>query len=150
MELKLPPVVVLFIFGLLMYLLDRFLPIGGFDFFGRLFLAKILLGLAATIGMISVIQFFRAKTSVDPTKPDKATNLVAIGLFAYTRNPMYLSLLLILLALALRLGNAFNILLAVGFVSYMNRFQIIPEEKALAKLFDKEFQMYCEKVRRWF
>lgn len=150
MELKLPPVVVFFIFGLLMYLLDRFLPIGGFDFFGRLFLAKILLGSAATIGMLSVIQFFRAKTSVDPTKPDKATKLVATGLFAYTRNPMYLSLLLILLAIALRLGNAFNILLAVGFVSYMNRFQIIPEEKALAKLFGKEFQLYCKKVRRWF
>jgi len=150
MELKLPPVVVLFIFCLLMYLLDRFLPFGEFEFFGRNYLIYGLSGLAVLIGLISVGHFFSTKTTVDPTKPNKASKLVTTGIFAYSRNPMYLGLLLFLLAWGLWLGNAFNILLAAGFVSYMNRFQILPEENALTKLFGKEFLVYCKQVRRWF
>ena len=150
MELKLPPVVVLFVFALLMYLMDRFLPFGEFEFFGRHYLGSGLIILAVLIGFIALGHFFRTKTTVDPTKPDKTSTLVTGGIFAFSRNPMYLAMLLLLLAFGLRLGNAFNILLAAGFVSYMNRFQIIPEEKALTKLFGKEFQLYCKKVRRWF
>jgi len=150
MELKLPPVVVLFIFALLMYLLDRFLPFGEFEFFGRYYLSAGLIILAVLIGFISLGQFFRTKTTVDPTKPNKASALVTSGIFAFSRNPMYLSMLLLLLAFGLRLGNAFNVLIAAGFVSYMNRFQIAPEEKALTKLFGKEFLLYCKNVRRWF
>jgi protein-S-isoprenylcysteine O-methyltransferase Ste14 len=63
---------------------------------------------------------------------------------------MYLALLLILLAWGLWLGNAFNTLLAAGFVGYMNRFQIIPEEEALTAMFGKRYQQYCKQVRRWF
>jgi protein-S-isoprenylcysteine O-methyltransferase Ste14 len=63
---------------------------------------------------------------------------------------MYLAILLVLLAWGLWLGNAFNTLLAAGFVGYMNKFQIRPEEEALATIFGKEFQQYCTQVRRWF
>jgi protein-S-isoprenylcysteine O-methyltransferase Ste14 len=55
-----------------------------------------------------------------------------------------------LLAFGLWLGNVFNTLLAAGFVSYMNAYQIIPEEEALVKLYGKDYQQYCIKVRRWF
>lgn len=150
MELKLPPVVVLFGFGIAMYLLDRFLPFGEFDFFGRTYLKSFLLLLAVLISMISLGQFFASKTTADPTKPEKASKLVTTGIYRYTRNPMYLAMLLLLLALGLSLGNAFNVLLAAGFVGYMNRFQIIPEERALLTIFRKEYQQYCTKVRRWF
>lgn len=150
MELKLPPVVVLFIFALLMYLLDRFLPFGEFEFFGRLYLSSGLGILAVIIGFISLGHFFKTKTTVNPAKPDKASTLVTNGIFGFSRNPMYLSMLLLLIVFGLRLGNAFNILLAAGFVSYMNQFQISPEEKALTKLFGKEFELYCKSVRRWF
>lgn len=145
-----PPVVVLFIFALLMYLLDRFLPFGEFVFFGQHYLIYVLSGLAILIGFISVAHFFKTKTTVDPTKPNKASKLVTSGIFAFSRNPMYLSMLLMLLAFGLWLGNAFNLLLAAGFVSYMNRFQISPEERALLHLFGKEYQLYCKNVRRWF
>lgn len=150
MELKLPPIVVLFIFALLMYLLDRFLPFGEFEFFGRYYLSTGLIISAVLISFISFGQFFRKKTTIDPTNPEKASNLITSGIFAFSRNPIYLALLLLLLAFGLRLGNAFNVLLAAGFVSYMNRFQIAPEEKALVKLFGKEFERYCKNVRRWF
>jgi len=150
MKLKVPPVVVFLVFGLLMYLLARFLPIGYFDFFGRTYLVYALFVIAGSIGFISLLQFFRSKTTVDPTAPSKASKLVTSGIYQYSRNPMYLGLLLILLAWGLWLGNAFNVLLAAGFVGYMNAFQVVPEEGALSQLFGKEYKQYCTLVRRWF
>ena len=132
MELKLPPVVVFLIFALGMYLLDAFLPFGEFDFFGRMYLKSFLLFLAVLVGFFPLAQFYRSKTTVDPRRPNSASKLVTNGIYGYTRNPMYLAMLLILLAFGLHLGNAFNVLLAAGFVAYMNRFQISPEEQALS------------------
>lgn len=150
MKLKLPPAIVFLIFGSLMYLLAEFLPVGYFDFFGRRYLIKGLLLLAVVISCVALIQFYLAKTSIDPKNPSKASSLVSNGIYKYSRNPIYLGLLLILLAWALWLGNAFNVLLAAGFVSYMNAFQIQPEEASLTSLFGKEYKNYCIKVRRWF
>ena len=150
MELKLPPVIVFLLFALGMYLLSLWLPFGFFDFFGRLLLAKVLIGLAVTIGLISLVQFFRSKTTVNPQKPNRASSLVTNGLYAFSRNPMYLALLLLLLAVGLYFGNAFNTLIAAGFVGYMNRFQIIPEERLLLDKFGKAYTQYLTKTRRWF
>ncbi|WP_244745039.1 methyltransferase family protein [Maribacter dokdonensis] len=133
-----------------MYLLDLVLPIGYFDFFGRLMLAKFLVGIGMVIALLALLQFRFAKTTVDPTKPDKAQSLVVSGVFKFSRNPMYLALLLILLALGIFLGNAFNTLVAAGFVAYMNRFQIIPEEQILLNKFGRSFKDYCILTRRWF
>lgn len=137
-------------FAIAMYVLERFLPIGAFDFFGRTYLIIALLLSAVLISMISLAQFLVSKTTVDPTNPQKTTKLVTNGVYAITRNPMYLAMLLLLLGFGLHLGNAFNVLLAAGFVGYMNHFQIIPEERALQTIFGKEYQHYCAKVRRWF
>ncbi|SEC53185.1 Protein-S-isoprenylcysteine O-methyltransferase Ste14 [Maribacter dokdonensis] len=150
MELKVPPVIVFLCFGSIMYLLDLVLPIGYFDFFGRLMLAKFLVGIGMVIALLALIQFRFAKTTVDPTKPDKAQSFVVSGVFKFSRNPMYLALLLILLALGIFLGNAFNTLVAAGFVAYMNRFQIIPEEQILLNKFGRSFKDYCILTRRWF
>ncbi|MGB5274970.1 MAG: isoprenylcysteine carboxylmethyltransferase family protein [Flavobacteriaceae bacterium] len=150
MELKIPPALVFVCFGILMYLLAEFLPIGHFDFFGRGYLMKALVGMAMVIGLLALIQFFRAKTTADAARPNKTSSLVTNGIYRYSRNPMYLALLMVLLAWGLYLGNAFNTLVAAGFVGYMNRFQISAEEKALAKLFGKAYQQYCVNVRRWF
>lgn len=137
-------------FAIAMYVLERFLPFGAFDFFGRTYLIIALLLSAVLISMISLAQFLISKTTVDPTNPQKTTKLVTNGVYAITRNPMYLAMLLLLLGFGLHLGNAFNVLLATGFVAYLNHFQIIPEERALQTIFGKEYQHYCAKVRRWF
>lgn len=150
MKLKVPPVFVFLFFALSMYLLAKWLPVGYFDFFGRIYLMSGLLFVAVGILLISLFQFFRAKTSVDPMKPSKVSTLVTHGLYKYSRNPMYLAMLLFLLAWGIWLGNAFNTLLAALFVGYMNRFQVLPEEEALLKAFGKEYQQYLAKVRRWF
>jgi protein-S-isoprenylcysteine O-methyltransferase Ste14 len=150
MELKVPPVLVFLSFAIVMYLVSLFLPVGFFDFFGRFILAKILLLCAGLIGLVSLFQFFRNKTTVDPMNPEKVNQLVTSGLYKYSRNPMYLALLMVLLALGLYLGNAFNTLVAAGFVGYMNRFQIIPEERILLARFGKDFKSYQIATRRWF
>lgn len=150
MELKLPPAIVFLLFALGMYLLSSLLPFGFFEFFGRLVLVKIFIGLATVIGLVSVIQFLVSKTTVNPTTPDKASSLVTKGLYKFSRNPMYLAMLLVLLAVGLKFGNAFNTLIAAGFVGYMNRFQIVPEERMLLAKFGKQYKEYLAKTRRWF
>lgn len=150
MELKIPPALVFICFGVLMYLLAEFLPVGQFEFFGQRYLIIILLAMAMVIALLALFQFFRAKTTAGPSRPYKASTLVTNGIYGFTRNPMYLALLMILLAWGLSLGNAFNTVVAAGFVGYMNRYQIVAEELALEKLFGKAYQQYCVKVRRWF
>ena len=150
MELKLPPAFVFLLFGLAMYLVAKFLPFGFFDFFGRVWLFMGLAIVGILMSIISLVQFYRAKTTVDPSKPNKASHLVVGGVYKFSRNPMYLSLLLLLLALGVALGNAFNVLVAAGFVAYMNHFQIVPEEKVLLEKFGREYKDYCILTRRWF
>lgn len=150
MKLKIAPIGIVLLFTGAMFLLAKYLPIGYFDFFGRTYLVVSLCSVALVICLISLFQFYRSRTSLDPLVPSKASRLVTGGLYQYSRNPMYLSMLLFLLAWGLYLGNAFNTLLAAGFVYYMNTFQIIPEEEALARKFGKVYQKYYIMVRRWF
>ncbi len=150
MKLKVPPVVVFIVFGGLMYVLAIFLPVGDFDFFGKYYLFMFLILMAFGIGTVALFHFIKANTTVDPAAPSKASSLVHDGLYRFSRNPMYLALLLLLLAWGIWLGNAFNTLLAAAFVGYINKFQIKPEEEALRTLFGKEYQRYCGNVRRWF
>ena len=150
MRLKIPPVLVFLFFGGLMFLLARFLPVGHFDFLGRNVLKWVLASLGVGIGLLAVFQFLKAGTSLDPSHPEKNTRLVVSGIYNLSRNPMYLGLLLLLLALGLHLGNAFNTLTAALFVAYMNRFQIAAEEEVLGEKYGSAYRQYCILVRRWF
>ena len=85
------------------------------------------------------ISFHQAKTTVNPLKPETASSLVTSSVYSYTRNPMYLGLAIILLAWTLYLGAAGGLLGVVGFLAYIQRFQIIPEERAMAQLFGDQF-----------
>ena len=150
MKPKIAPFAVFLITVLLMYALKRFLPFGYFDFFGRFYLMGALLVVALIVGVTALLQFYRANTTINPMRPENTRVLVTNGVYAISRNPMYFALLLLLLAWGLWLGNAFNTLIAAGFVSFMNKYQISLEEKALGKRFAKEYGDYLTKVRRWF
>lgn len=150
LERKVPPALVFLLFGGAMFLLERWLPAGEFDFFARRELIWGLNLLGLFLVSAGVLQFLLKRTTVDPVHPEKASKLVTGGLYRYSRNPMYLGLLVFLLAWGLALGNAFNTITAAGFVAYMNRFQIRPEERALEARFGAEFRQYCKLVRRWF
>jgi len=104
---------------------------------------------AVSVGLAGVVAFRRARTTVNPLQPERASALVTGGIYRHTRNPMYLAVATMLLAWGLWLGNALGPLGAVLFVAWMDRLQIPPEERALAALFGEEFERYRRKVRRW-
>ena len=100
-------------------------------------------------GIGGVLAFRRHETTVDPTRPHKASALVVASVYRHTRNPMYLGLALVLAAWAMYLANLVALLVLPAFIAYMTRFQIKPEEEALLDKFGAEFALYMSRVRRW-
>lgn len=95
------------------------------------------------------ISFRLAKTTVNPLKPEKASALVTSGIYQFTRNPMYVGFVAFLFALASFLGTVWGVGLIAVYIAYIQRFQILPEEKALTQLFQDEFESYKTQVRPW-
>jgi protein-S-isoprenylcysteine O-methyltransferase Ste14 len=104
---------------------------------------------SAAIALWAVASFARARTTINPLDPSRASTLVTGGIFRITRNPLCLSLLLLLIAYAVRLGSWAEWLGPVLFVAYVTRFQIIPEEEILARKFGAAFLAYKSRTRRW-
>ena len=149
LELKVPPPAVALVIAVLMWLLSLLAPTLAFTIPARILIA-ILLALAGLATAIAgVTTFARAKTTVNPTTPQKSSSLVSWGIYSVTRNPMYLGLLLELTAWAIFLSNPLPFLLLPVYMLYINRFQIEPEERALTALFGPEFAAYQSRVRRW-
>lgn len=149
METKIPPPLTTLLFGLVMWIVDGQISFGHMEFpGGSLFAyAAILVGIAIMIA--ANVSFRKAKTTVNPLSPDKASTLVDNGIFSRTRNPMYLGMLLILVGWFIGLGNIVNVIFLPAFVWYMTKFQIMPEEKALTGVFGSPYEDYLKRVRRW-
>ena len=96
-----------------------------------------------------VITFRHARTTLNPLKPETTSAIVTSGVYRFTRNPMYVGLALVLLAWAVFMSSAWSLLGLVCFILYMNRFQIMPEERALSGMFAASYSAYQAKVRRW-
>ena len=122
-----------------------------FDFAlpGREWIAAAFFTGALIIGLPAVFGFHRAKTTVNPLKPEASSALVTGGIYRWTRNPMYLAMLLLLVAWACIVANWAALAMLPLFVAYLNRFQIGPEERALQARFGGEFEQYKRTVRRW-
>jgi protein-S-isoprenylcysteine O-methyltransferase Ste14 len=113
-------------------------------------------GVAIVIALLGVgaavsgnIAFRRAKTTVNPFKPETASSLVTSGIYRVTRNPMYLGMLLVLVGWAVFLANGIAVIAVALFPAYITRFQIKPEERALMALFGEQYASYSSRVRRW-
>ncbi|MEH6471532.1 MAG: isoprenylcysteine carboxylmethyltransferase family protein [Halopseudomonas sp.] len=149
LELKIPPLLLVVIFVVVMKGVALLLPGARcLESFGLMALV-ILASAGAGIVIWGGLCFRRAKTTLDPTCPDTASSLVTSGVDRRTRNPMYLGFLLCLLGWGLFLANLLSLMLVGLFVVYMNRFQIEPEERALGSLFGVRFIEYKSRVRRW-
>ena len=149
LELKIPPPIVALATAGLIALASWGLPSWSVDFPGRRAAAAVLAGAGAAININSVLSFRRAKTTINPMAPGSASRLMRSGLYAVTRNPMYLGLFGLLLGWGIFLANPAALLPLAAFILYMNRFQILPEERALAERFGEEFLAYRSQVRRW-
>jgi protein-S-isoprenylcysteine O-methyltransferase Ste14 len=105
--------------------------------------------LSAVIALLAFAGFGLARTTINPLHPSRASTLVTGGIFRFTRNPLCLSLLLLLISYAVRLDSWAVWLGPALFAAYITRFQIIPEESALAAKFGAAFQAYRSRTRRW-
>lgn len=149
LELKIPPPALAFLIGLAMWGLSLGTTPLDVPASIRLSCALAIAVIGAGIALAGVLSFRRAKTTINPTRPQKASSLVCSGIYGITRNPMYVGLLLVLVGWSVYLAAPWALLGVAGFVFYIERFQIQPEERALAALFGAEFADYKERVRRW-
>ncbi len=149
MELKIPPPLLALFLGYLMWSFAKQVSYGAveFEYLNALSLVTLFIGLS--IELAAIIPFRLAKTTVNPMKPNTASRIISSGIYSYSRNPMYLGTLTLLLALTFWLGNVFNILFLIVFIGYITKFQIKPEERILEELFAEEYILYRKKVRRW-
>lgn len=149
LELKIPPVAVFAIFAGAMWGLDSQCPFAALSISWKWPLALALFVPGLIGGMVGVLTFFKAHTTVHPGRPEHAAALVTSGIYRFTRNPMYLGLLLMLASWSLVLANGLAMVLLPAFVVGMNRLQIIPEERILRAKFGNQFDAYARTVRRW-
>jgi len=149
LELKIPPVVVWLICAGLMWLVSWAFPAFDFSVPARHVLSAGLTLSGLVVSTLGAASFRKAGTTLNPLKPDTSSALVASGIYRLTRNPMYLGFLLTLVGWATFLANALAFGWLPAFIFYMNRFQIVPEERALTEKFGRDFVAYQSKVRRW-
>ena len=119
----------------------RFTSLAG-QIFGGILLVKGLALLVLAGGL-----FKRAETDMIPFK--NVTALVTTGVYAHTRNPMYLGMALVLLGCAVTVGATTALAIAPIFMVIIELRYIRPEEDMLRELFPEEFPEYCTRVRRW-
>jgi len=141
-----PPVVAL-MFIVIAYFLGRFAPL---PFSAPVILRYI--GLAITfvgflLAIAALIEFRKARTTLDPH--GSAKHLVTSGIYRFTRNPIYLGFLLMVIGLPLNSGLYWGIVLAPFYIFMMNRLIIQHEEAYLEKKFGKTYTGYMARVRRW-
>lgn len=149
LELKIPPLALVFLLGAAMGVATRTAPTLGFTVPAAPILAAGLALAGLVLVIVGVVSFRKARTTISPLHPEAAARLVVSGIYRRTRNPMYLGMLLALLGWGVFLANLLAIVLAVVFVPLMNRLQIGPEEKVLAARFGTAFTAYRSAVRRW-
>jgi protein-S-isoprenylcysteine O-methyltransferase Ste14 len=149
LDTRIPPPILLLLTGAGMWLLARHWPQFAFDLPWRHGLAIAIALPGLLLGLLPKLRFDRAGTTVNPLRPERASHLVVDGANGYSRNPMYLGMSLLLLAWVVFLANAASTLLLPVFMLYITRFQILPEEHALATRFGDNYADYRARVRRW-
>ncbi|MEM6410216.1 MAG: isoprenylcysteine carboxylmethyltransferase family protein [Pseudomonadota bacterium] len=149
MKLIVPPPIVGLLTGAGMWGLAKAFPGLAIDASLLRWAAIAVMGVGVLIEAVSVLTFLRARTTVTPLKPEKASTLVVSGFYSVSRNPMYLGMLILLIGWALWLGNPAAVIILPLFVVYLTVFQIKLEEAALLEKFGSDFQAYRRQVHRW-
>ena len=147
MNNKIPPPIVTLISGLAIYYSRNLFP----NYQGIIldvFSASLLI-FGIIIIRSAFLLFKNHQTTINPLNLTKTSSIVNTGVFKYTRNPMYLGMVFILLSVALKFNIYGGLIVILIFFSFITKFQIIPEEKAMEKLFGQEFKNYKNTTRRW-
>lgn len=149
LELKVPPPVVALLIAAAMWGLSLLVPPVVPPTTLRIVIAIAIACAGIGIDIAGAVAFRRASTTINPLQPQATSSLVTTGVFRFTRNPMYVGMTVVLFAGAVWLASLPALLGLPAFVLYISRFQIAPEERALAKIFGDAFADYRSRVRRW-
>ena len=144
---KFPPPLVALTFGFLINYTKNIFP--KIEIKNEIIFGSFIIISGLIIILSAIVLFKKYQTTITPLNPSNTTKLITDGIYKFSRNPMYLGLLLVLVGISIILnltGGFFFILL---FILYINLFQIIPEENAMVDLFKDEFLEYKKNVRRW-
>ena len=147
MNNKIPPPIVTLTSGLAIYFSRNLLP----NYHGIILdvFSVLLLICGIIIIRTAVLSFNKHQTTINPLNLTKTSTLVNTGIFKYTRNPMYLGMVFILLSIALKFNIYGGLIVILLFFFFITKFQIIPEEKAMEKPFGKKFKNYKKTTKRW-
>lgn len=149
LELKLPPPVVTLLALGLMLKLAYLTPAFRIALPGRFVIGIVVAGLGIAITIAGFRALRRADTTISPLAPHKIVTLVTGGVYARTRNPMYLGLVLVLIGIAAAAAHPLALMVAMLAAWYLDRFQIQPEERVLSERLGSVYRAYTARVRRW-
>src|SRR6185436_2021748 len=126
-----------FLLGLL---LDRWIPLPALPRTPSRVLAAVLLLPGFGLLLWSLWLFLRARTSPLPMRP--TTTIVRSGPYRWTRNPMYLGMLLLYLGVAFLFDVRWALVLSPALVALVSQLVIAKEERYLEASFGDEYQRY--------
>ncbi|MBK9926694.1 MAG: isoprenylcysteine carboxylmethyltransferase family protein [Anaerolineales bacterium] len=110
-------------------------------------LGLVIAGLGLVLGILASMEFRRIRTTMDLKK--SPTGLVTSGVYRYTRNPVYLGFVFMLIGFSLSMRTYWGIIFIVPLVTLMNTLVIKKEEANLEKKFKTQYADYKSRVRRW-
>jgi len=148
LELKIPPPAALFVTALIMWAVNRFIG-GGLAFGIALYVGIALMVVGFGLAFRGLRTLVANRTTPSPIQIDRAKKLVTEGLYSYTRNPMYLGMVIFLIGVAALFGSVWQLIGPAAFSFYITRFQIAPEERMMASKFGADYKAYQQRVRRW-
>ena len=147
MKTKIPPPILALLMIVIVYFSSLIIEPFTFGYRIALSVFIVVIGLACAIPSFRL--FAKHKTTISPFTPSETTALVTVGMYRYSRNPMYLGLVLLNIAATIFFGTWLGIIIVATFIFLLNLLQIIPEEEALLDIFGEEYIEYKKKVRRW-
>lgn len=146
---KIPPPVIALLCAAIAWLLAHFTPGFVYPVPARIPIVVLLVLVGLALDLSGLLLFRKAKTTFNPLAPGRSKSIVQSGPYRFTRNPMYLGMVLDLLGLCVYLENPLTVAAVVVFIAYITRFQIIPEERLLLEKFGASYAQYTRTVRRW-
>ena len=147
--LRIPPPVIVLLMAGLMWVMNRYSPVFVWRATELFYAGPVLALLGVVILAVSFLTFGKAKTTIDPVDPARASALVTNGIFSWSRNPMYIGFLLILSGWFVWLGSITPAIAIVFYLVYTAKFQISREEAALIEKFGDSYLRYKSSVPRW-
>ena len=149
LELRIPPLALFIAITALILAANQYLPASRIALPEHRVIAVMAILIGLGVVSAGVFEFRRRKTTMSPFSPERTASVVSSGIYRLSRNPMYLGMALALFGVAVWQSNLFGFAAALLFCAYLTRFQIVPEERMLLKLFGKEYAVYMNQVRRW-